>query len=826
MPTLRGRYTRAAVAIAIAVLLSAALAQSYVGRAARENSARLKARAELLAATRRVLSAVEEAEGILAADLLVPYPEARSQWDRSLDEARTWAGRLDRSPVAGSDAAVGFIATLQTELEALRTRGHELMEIRLDPELQHPALRYARGTMLPLHQSFLGASQLALDELAPDLSDPAAAGAYQELVAIRHSWSALIATYRMYLLNRIGSFSTGILTTQADDIEMRATTLEQMIAALRARADDLGLVAADSLDTMMAAARAWLVDFRKVREINESGRWRTDVVLLTRELRPSLDRIISSLHELERRAEHESARDIEVQNAMAHNVALALWGMALFGLLVIGSAYLYLDRGLLRPLARISQALKSEALGGDAVPLPATRVEETRNLVEAFAEMRSQIRSRQEALEHQALHDALTGLPNRSLLNDRLAHAIALGRREGRPLALLVIDLDHFKEINDTLGHQTGDRVLQEIARRLPGTVREADTVARLGGDEFAVLLLDAAERDARRVAAKILDTLREVVAIGKHHLYVGGSIGIALCPGHSSSGPALLRFADIAMYTAKRNKSGYAVYEPDLDQHSVGRLGLSAELLHALEHEELELFYQPQFDARSGRPSGAEALLRWNRRGNFVIAPDEVVQLAERTGLIQPLTAWIIRRALEDCARWQRHGRIGVAINLSVLNLQEEDLAPGIARHLAELELDPALVTFEVTETAMMSDPERAIHAVEELHGLGVGIAVDDYGTGFSSLAYLKRLAVDELKIDRSFVSGMDDDEDDYTIVRSTVEMAHNLGLTVTAEGVEEQRTWVSLRQLGCDHAQGYYLGRPRPASEIRTWLAGLATA
>ena len=429
----------------------------------------------------------------------------------------------------------------------------------------------------------------------------------------------------------------------------------------------------------------------------------------------------------------------------------------------------------------------------------------------------------QEALRHQALHDALTGLPNRTLLQDRLDHALQTAQREQGVLSLLLMDLNRFKEINDTLGHQHGDLLLQQVGSRVRDALRASDTVARLGGDEFAVLLPGADAAGAVRVAQAVLAALAAPFDVKGQDLGVGASIGIALFPAHGADVQTLLRQADVAMYVAKRAGSGYAVYDTKHDGHSPARLTLESALRHAIAHGELILHYQPKAEVATGRVHRVEALVRWSHPEQGIIPPDQFIPLAEQTGLIAPLTRWVLDTALRQCRAWQGRGlHVGVAVNLSMRTLHDADLPETVACLLQRYAIAPGLLTLEVTESALMVDPTQAQSVLERLAQLGVKLSIDDFGTGYSSLGYLKQLPVHEIKIDKSFVIGMSANDKDTAIVRSVSDLSHNLGLAVVAEGVEDRATWDLLAALGCDMAQGYYLSRPLPAADLERWLDG----
>jgi diguanylate cyclase (GGDEF)-like protein/PAS domain S-box-containing protein len=428
----------------------------------------------------------------------------------------------------------------------------------------------------------------------------------------------------------------------------------------------------------------------------------------------------------------------------------------------------------------------------------------------------------EETIKRMSTHDGLTGLPNRALLQERLTAEIARSRDEGRPLGLLILSLDRFREINNTLGHQNGDLVIQQVARRLGDVLGEAERVARLRGDEFGILLPGADARLAQQIAAKVLAALERPFIVERLPIEVVGSVGVSLFPDHGDDAETLLRRADLAVLAAKRETGSCVVYAPECDPYDPGRLVLLGELRQALEANDLLLHYQPKVDIRAHAVVGAEALLRWRHPRRGMVPPDEFIPLAEKSGLIKPLTRWVLKQAVHECRNWTRGGhRLPVAVNLSARNLQDASLVPHVAELLGSEGVGADQLRVELTESAMMSDPQRAAHSLHELRRTGVEMAIDDFGTGYSSLAYLQTLPVSELKIDKTFVIGMGANGDGKaTIVRSTSDLGHNLGLKVVAEGVEDERTLELLGSYGCDGAQGYHIARPMAAPDFRRWL------
>ncbi|MGA7617494.1 MAG: EAL domain-containing protein [Thermoanaerobaculia bacterium] len=426
------------------------------------------------------------------------------------------------------------------------------------------------------------------------------------------------------------------------------------------------------------------------------------------------------------------------------------------------------------------------------------------------------------ALEQQALHDVLTNLPNRILLVDRVEQAILVARRTGAPVALMIMDLDGFKEINDTLGHHAGDLLLQEVATRLRNEMSEADTVARLGGDEFAFVLPTAGDASgALRTGRRVIRALEDPFELEGDECEIGGSIGVAIYPDHGRDAATLMRRADAAMYHAKRTGRGCSLYSSEFDQRTSSSLALGVELRRAIEEEQLCIFYQPKIHLRTGVVTRVEALVRWNHPERGLMLPDEFIPLAERTGLIKPLTEWVLSSSLAQCAEWQRQGLpIHIAVNLSTRTLQEHTLPHTVALLLDRHGVEPHSLKLEITESSIMADPPHALAILSLLHSMGVKLSLDDFGTGYSSLAHLREMPVDEIKIDKSFIMGMATSTSDTAIVRATIDLAHSLGRQVVAEGVDLEATCRSLSILGCDLAQGFYLSRPLPAHGFERWL------
>jgi len=430
------------------------------------------------------------------------------------------------------------------------------------------------------------------------------------------------------------------------------------------------------------------------------------------------------------------------------------------------------------------------------------------------------LESAQRELLHRARHDPLTELPNRT----QLQHWIDEAMGQGQLLSMLVLNLDHFKEVNDSFGYLAGDDLLKQLGPRIQECVRRDDLVARLGGDEFGVMLIGADENAARLIASKLATALERPFTIDGHPLAVEASIGIASYPKHGTGAEILMRRADIAMHVAKRTRGTAAIYLPEYETEGASHLSLMADLRQAIQNNDLVLYYQPIVELRTGSVVGLEALLRWNHPSRGMVFPDQFIPFAEQTGVIQPLTDWVITSALRQSQAWYEAGHIlRVSVNLSIRNLLDAALPERIAEMIKALPAasQPAQrLSLEVTESLFMAEPDRAVERLTRLRRLGIRLSLDDFGTGYSSLAYLSKLPISEMKIDRSFILGIADDPNKAAIVRAALDLGHNLRLEVVAEGIEDRRSWDLLFALGCDTGQGYFMSRPMPAEAVVPWM------
>ena len=509
---------------------------------------------------------------------------------------------------------------------------------------------------------------------------------------------------------------------------------------------------------------------------------------------------------------------LEPFRAMQQQLAIVL----ALGIVVAFLIAMFVARQVSGPLRDLTAAARRGA-AGDYRPIAVdSRRDEIGELTVSLRAMQDCVASSLQRMTELAHRDALTGLPTRVLFVDRLEQSISGAARAGSPVSVLVIDLDQFAHVNDTLGRPIGDLMLREVAARLRSVIRRAsDSVARLGADEFAIMMPGSRTSDAQRVAEAVRRALEVKMTLDGHVVDCRASIGIASCPDHGVNPAKLIERADVAMRGAKRDQLGIAVWDEHYDENGGKRLALMSDLESAVENDELALIYQPKIALGESNEHSVEALVRWQHPQRGLVSPSDFVPLAEQTGYIRTVTQWVLARAIKQCAEWRSRGLpMNVTVNISARDLLDADLPMKLREMLENESVAAQWLTLEVTESAIVGEPGHAFKTFEQLHELGCRLAVDDYGTGYSTLTCLRRLPLNELKIDKSFIMGMVEDPSDALIVRSTIDLAHKLGQTVVASGVEDETTLARLRELGCDSVQGFLLARPMPPEEIPAWV------
>ena len=823
--SLYNRYAIISVVCGVLVLFAAISANNYMTNTRQQTASNIEQRSTMLARSRVVRNAVWQVREALVHFLINPEKiDNRERIYTSIGEAINNTERLFKQRRLLNKEQLSQLNRIIPLLQNLEDAANELIKIRLDSNRQFPSISMAQNELLPRQRIVFTAFAEALDESTETvLEGKKHLEIHTLLNDARYRWSITISTFRMLMASRIGSFAQDDVENFISIIEINLEDIMQKIKRLQElqRSEAIGLTTSAAIDTIEQHVNEWHDIYKNLVKLHKNEHWRGDIEQMRLNVDPLLEELWQVLYTFDVSIENGAEHDVKAITRLAQEQSNLIWSLGIAALILIVLGFFTLNKLVLSPMSMMAKAFLKEANGETEVEIPKSNSTETNHLILAFQEMRNKIRSRQDELEYQATHDALTGLANRVLLYKVLSELTENIDRKNDKHSLILMDLNRFKEVNDTLGHQIGDRLLILVAERLSALLRENDTMARLGGDEFAIVLPQTEEKDCKTVCNKILAAFEQPYIVKEHELLVGASLGVAIYPSMGVDVDTLVKRADSAMYLAKRNRLGFAIYESNRKSNNENHLSLANDLRSAIAQNSFELHYQIKNDIHSNIPIGVEALLRWSHPQFGEITPERIIPLAEQLGLINRLTLWIIDSALQQCRLWRDQGIfLSMAVNLSVYDLQSELIAEQINQMLNKYDIPASYLIVEITEGAILADPNQTINTFNKLNGYGIRIAVDDFGTGFSSLAYLRRLPINELKIDKSFVSDMLMDENDEIIVRATVELAHNLGIQVVAEGVESLEVYNRLCTLSCDTAQGYYLCKPVAADEVLNYL------
>lgn len=820
--SIRSRYFFIALSSVAVVLIMITFVEQFVSRSNLQLLDNIEHRLEVDRLTDSLHNSITHANQILDLYLINPSENYRTSFNKDIAAGLEIAQVLARNSWAEANLLGGETKSIVDRFHILLESSNRLMAVRLNANEMFPAMKLANGIMLDANRSFVSSVTFALTE-SEQGTTKIERKVYSQLLLIRDEWRKLINAYRLYLINRLGSFFERELKSQENDVHTFMRVLSDRLNELQLIADrsELGFETDAALIDMKTQSQTWYAGFNQSVILNRSKEWRGDIPILLRDIYPVIEQILASLNQIDNKLNLSSTRDVKQQHRTSSKISYSLWFIVAIMILVVFISYIVVDRSLLKPISTLVSSIRGNHEGNVEHLTPTVNNSELYEFVNAYRTMQIQINNRQAQLEHMAMHDKLTGLPNRSLFIDRLKNSIAVGHRQKNQFAIMIMDMNHFKEVNDTLGHLTGDKLLCEVAFRLELLLRDMDTVARLGGDEFAILLQDLSMESIKSVALKICDSLEQVYTIGDHDLYLSASVGIAIYPDHGQTTEILLKNADVAMYSAKQANSRFNVYDPKMDIHDIQKLSLLSELKMAIDENQLFLVFQPIVSADKIDLLGFEALTRWRHPKMGIVPPGEFIPLAEQTGLIKRISVWAIEQALSCCKRlYEKQPSIYISVNITAWDLQDDTLIQAIVYSLNKHELPSSVLVLELTERSMMTETLRVRHTLEKIHQLGVRFSIDDFGTGFSSLTYLQQLPISILKVDRSFVASMLTESSDALIVRSIIELAHNLKLGVVAEGVEEERIRNMLIEFGCESIQGYLISKPVPEDELKQFV------
>ena len=822
--SLQFRFAIMTILVSVLILSFAVSSFLKLSNAQRLTSEHLQTRHQFIQSTSAINTQLVEAYNSINLFLLNPTnQEYLENINNNVDQALKQFELIIKEQNLLSPGELNEIITIKNSLLELEQDIKKLIRVRTVPTEQYPSMAIGNDMMAPNRNKANNSFIIIFNELEVENAIATKPQVYRQIVQLRQLWTQMLSNFRLYLANRVGSFNEAALSVQEKGID---TLYEQFNKNYDTtiKLDDqdlLGFETLAALSDLRDAATNWYTGFEKAKQINRSKMWRMDSVIMQHTIIPSFENIYSDLERIETRFDQSVELDTKNISNLSRQSAWIMLIVAAFAIVFVIALVLLTQHFVFNPIVTVSRAMKAQALGKQGHELPMSKIRETRGLIDAFNEMYRLINIRQTELEYRAMHDALTSLPNRALLFDHIEHDIQLAHRANQEISLMVIDLDRFKEVNDTLGHHIGDKFLVEVGARFSACLRETDTVARLGGDEFSILLPNMGRKDAKTIANKIIDSLKEPIKVDEFELPCSASIGISSYPVDGENAQTLLQHADVAMYLAKQNQSGFEFYDIEHDQYSIKRLALVNELKIAIEKDQLELVYQPIVNVTERSLFCVESLLRWQHPEHGYISPELIIDLAEQTGLIIPLTYYVLEKAMQQQQQWTKTGlTLTISVNLSMYNLRDPELVNHIQKYLDLYMPKENRLILEVTESAMMSNPHQVIDILGKLEAMNVTIAIDDFGTGFSSLAYLKKLPVQVIKIDRSFINDLENDSNDQAIVHATLSLGHELGLRVIAEGVETHAVQTMLKEYRCDAIQGFYISPPIKPGELLAWL------
>lgn len=822
----RGRYLLLAGLMALSLLTAGFIGYRHVSTVGEQQLALIQQRASAIALTHDSLEQLQNLRQQIHLLLINPPLIDGSALMLSVTHLRSASARLAETPWLKNQEDLANLAKQITQ-DARQLEQHvaRMVQLRGDRALWFPALGPIEQQMLPANRAASDLINLMLDEVQDQYDTPDSRLTNKTLMQLQNNWRSITAELRLLIANRFGIFSSdpiegidgraGNIRTYLGEIARQLDSLED----LRQR-NRLGFIASSELDTLRAHIEHWQRSFETALQQISEPAWRADIQYLQFAITPLLRNTEQRLSGIRLELDVQSARNITDMTDLSGDLARLTAFIALVGTAFLISTYFMFNQLLIKPIRQTTHALKQEAQGIEIDAELSTRVRETEDLISAFEEMRKQVRSRQSHLDHLAHHDNLTGLPNRLLFRDRLEHAVSLANRSNSQLAVMFLDLDRFKQINDSLGHATGDQLLQIAARRLLDLMRDSDTVARFGGDEFAILTEDLRRREeVTRLAERVLQALEEPFVIDGRPLHISTSIGITLCPSDDTNPEGLLQGADAAMYEAKRAGKGLIrFFTAEMTEQATEYLNLETHLRAAVLEQQFELHFQPVTDATGTQLRGCEALLRWEHPEDGYISPEQFIPVLDDMGQMGQVSQWILsqvhqqQQTLDD----NGYGHIDLAINLTARLLHDERFASHLLQALDERKPDPSRLVIEITEDTLTRDLEAAERVLQQLKQLGVRIALDDFGTGQSSLQHLRRYPFDIVKIDREFIRDIPQDPNDVDLVRAITQLSHAFGMRVIAEGVETRDQLEMLQSMGCDHLQGYLISRPLPAERL----------
>ena len=810
--TLAGRYKLFSTLTTLLLLTISFVTYNNITKSISEGYKTSKQRIEVYNTINSVNKEIYITNRLLDIYLINPQTKAREEFFEHIMNSVATLSRLSENEWIKQDKRLNDVFSLMHNLLELSYQAERLMYIRLTPTEMYPSMGIANNKLFQHVYKF----DDNMNQILTELQDAGTVdfGVYGKFVELRDKHRRLIMAFRMYMINRIGSNFEDKLDAQSLDIELYGNDIYESLTNdfnEHLKNPDMEFIIGEPIKNLKTATKDWLASFKEIKEINASDKWRSDLPIIISKINPMVTKIHEILDQFELDLQQSMSAELTAQYKTNKSTALNLLILTGLFILISIAVYMALYYALLKPISSLSKALQKNIKPNYQALVPAFDNDEMRQFLKSMEIMHDQALKREEHLEYTACHDSLTQLPNRLLLLRRITSAIQHSKQNNSHFALAMLDLDRFKEINDTLGHGAGDKVICEVAHRIKKCLYSSDIVARLGGDEFAILLNNIKERPFENTINRISKSIAKPINVQGQNLHVGSSIGVAICPVHGETDEVLMKNADIAMYYSKKSNLDYAVYNQRLDENNLKTLTLHSDLYNAINKSELFMVYQPVYNIKDKSIYGFEALLRWRHPIFGIIEPDEFIPHAEHTGLITKLTPWILQESLNTLAQLHMiDNRLCMGINITALDLQNDSIVGLFDKLCSDYNLPPQKILLDLTERSLMTHNTHVHKIVNQLNAAGIQIAIDDFGTGFSSLEYLSLLPINMLKIDKSFIKDIHNNSDSKLVVQSIIDIAKNFKLKSLAKGVLNDFTVAELSSLHCDFIQGDMLSKP----------------
>ncbi len=753
---------------------------------------------------------INESIRILNLYLIDPDNKHRVQFFAELDRAKQQLNHIRQSKWIADNNLINESEHLHSLIQQLSVSSSKLMDIRAVSVDMYPAVNIAENSMMQVHQNFMQAVSLAIEDTSE--TEPFNREIYELFYSVRDKFQRLINKFRLYMINQMGQMFIESRKSQVHNIELYLKDIKHVLRVTLTELQnnpDMGFLASNSIDVMKKEILLWEHDFNKVKLLGDNKQWRTDLPVILDEVYPIVGEIYTYLNKIENTLNSSSEAYLDSQYQVSDNVYTYLWLLIIVFVVIFAIVYLIIDHSLLIPISVLANKLQNRTSTELSLFNSQVNNAEMNEFISAINEMQNQVHSRQKELEYIALHDSLTNFPNRNLLLDRLNEAIKTSERNGTKLALFVLDLNKFKDVNDTLGHSVGDDLLCNVSTRISNVLRKSDTLARLGGDEFSILLMDLQDNTVEEISKKINSALEYEYKIQGHNLYISSSIGVAIYPEHGKDSETLMRHADMAMYVSKSSNAAYTVYNPDENEPYVNKISLASELRQALASEQFFLEYQAVYDIES-ELQAFETLIKWQHPKYGVLHAEQFLQEMLQIGFSKKLNLWLIDIAIRNVVDIRAYNEdVCIIINLLTWDLQDIGVVDYLVQCLDDYDIPKTNVKIALSEKSVMKDNIHVRDTLDKLSEKEISIVLNNFGTSFELMTKLSSYSIRSIKLNNKLTDNIENDEDKQVIVRCIADLAHNNNLKVIVDEVNSYDMFKSLRALGCDYLLGSYLSK-----------------